>query len=311
MRPPPLQPGARIRVIAPASAPLDLSRIEAGVQTLRKLGFVVDVPRDLYAYGYLAGTDAERLAELNATLAAPDVDAVICIRGGYGVLRLLEGVDFDAARAHPKLLIGYSDITALQLALYHRAGWASISGPMVAVEWHEPDPLWVEPFLALARGTCPSPLTNANGEPLHVLKPGHAEGTLLGGNLTLVSRLLATPYAPDYRGVILFLEDVGEAIYAVDSLLAHLHLSGVLRSLGGLAFGQFTDAPELGTRPTLPLEEVFAHYAQFVNGPVVSNLNYGHFAVKSALPIGVRARLDATSNECALHILEPVTRPSR
>lgn len=310
MRPPPLAPGARIRIIAPASAPLDLDRIHAGVRTLRSLGFVVDDPREINAFGYLAGTDAERLAELNDALSAPDVDALICVRGGYGVLRLLDGINFDAARTHPKLLIGYSDITALQLSLFHRAGWASISGPMVAVEWHEPDPLWMDPFLAMARGACPSPFEQANGEPLHVHKAGKVEGTLLGGNLTLVSRLLGSSYSPNYEGAILFLEDVGEAIYAVDSLLAHLHLNGVLRALGGLVFGQFTDAPPLGARPTLTLHDVFAHYATFVNGPVLSNLNYGHFPIKSPLPIGVRARLEAKDTNGALHILEPVTRPT-
>ena len=278
---------------------------------MRGLGYRAERVRPRYAaHGYLAGPDADRLAELNTVLRDPDLKAVFCVRGGYGTLRLLPRLDYTAARAHPKLLVGYSDITALQLALFHRAGWRSLSGLMVASDWHAPDPDAERLFWALARGGMPDPLLGPGGEVLAPERPGTAEGVLLGGNLSMLCRLVGTPYLPPLEGAILFLEDVGEPPYRIDGLLAQLRLAGLLERLGGLLFGRFTGWDEEEAAPTLSLDEVLREYASDVDGPVASSLVYGHLPRKNTLPLGVRARLSVTEDAAALSLLEPATTPS-
>lgn len=306
-RPPALRPPGPIGLVAPSSAPRSPELLEQGIATLRARGFdVVRNAADAAPRGYLASPDPDRIAEFNAMLRRTDVDVVMCARGGYGALRLLDHLDWEAARAHPKLLVGYSDITALQLALYRKAGWASLSGPMVAVEWTDPDPRTERAFLDLARGGMPSPLRNPDGTPLSPLRTGSATGILLGGNLTMIARLIGTPYLPDLTGAILFFEDIGEAPYRIDALLAQLHLAGILSRLGGVVIGACTEADPPPGRPTLSLDEMFADWFSDAPYPVASGLLYGHFPLKATVPIGVRARLDVSSSSAQLHILEPV-----
>jgi muramoyltetrapeptide carboxypeptidase len=266
---------------------------------------VVEVADVSQPHGYLAAPDAVRIAQMNALLRRDDVDALIAVRGGYGALRILPSLDYDAARAHPKLLVGYSDLTALHLALYHKAGWRGISGPMAAVEWADADADSERLFWEIAQGGTPV-IAGPGGEALRGMKSGEAEGVLLGGNLTLVTKLLGTPYLPSLDGAILFLEEIGEAPYRLDGLLAQLRLSGVLARLGGLVYGSFTEAEDRPGKPTLSLESVLEYYAQFVGGPVAHGLVYGHIARKSCLPVGVRARLEAHGAEARLEVLEPV-----
>ncbi len=305
----PLFPGDRIAVVAPASAPLNMPRLHQGVAHLEALGYAVERVRpDLQPHGYLAGSDDERLAAFNATLRRSDVQALFCVRGGYGTLRLLPHLDYRAARRYPKLLVGYSDITALQLALHRKAGWVGLSGPMVGVEWADPDPASVAQFWNLAQGTAPVTIAGPHGEALRPLRPGTAEGTLLGGNLAMVTYLLGTPYLPSLKGAILFVEDVGEAPYKVDALLAQLKLAGHLDQLGGLVFGAFTGWTP-NDRPTLSYDEVIAEYTQHLPYPVATGLVYGHFPVKSAMPIGIHARLSVTQTSATLTTLEPIVQP--
>lgn len=307
VKPAPLHPGDTIAVVAPASAPKDPQKLEAGVAYLRRLGFQVDVGRSALApHGYLSGPDPARLAEFNDVLRRPDVQALFCVRGGYGSLRLLPDLDYDAARRHPKLIVGYSDVTALHLAFFARSGLTGISGPMVAVEWGAPDPASERLFWELARGATPDPLLGPGGEPLVPVRPGTAEGTLLGGNLTLVSRLVGTPYLPALDGALLFVEEVGEEPYRIDGLLAHLRLAGILDRLGGLILGGLTECEPKPDTPTLSLDDVIDDYVAGLSCPIARGLVYGHFPVKNALPVGVRARLSVSSDAATLSILEPV-----
>jgi muramoyltetrapeptide carboxypeptidase len=306
-RPLPLRPGQTIAVVAPASAPRDVHKLLGGILHLKDRGFDVEVGRAAYApHGYLCGTDAERLDEFNAFLRRPDVAALFCVRGGYGALRLLPHLDYAAARRHPKLLVGYSDITALHLALYQHAGWTGLSGPMVAVEWDALGEQTERLFWELAHGGTPGPLLGPGGETLQPVRTGSAEGVLLGGNLSMVTRLVGTPYLPDLEGALLFVEDVGEAPYRIDALFAQLRLAGLLDRLGGLVLGAFTEATPLPDRPSLTVEEVLDDYVGSLPYPVASGLVYGHFPVKNTLPIGVRARLKVTSHAATLSLLEPV-----
>jgi muramoyltetrapeptide carboxypeptidase len=256
------------------------------------------------AVGYLAAKDEVRAQHLNSLLARNDLDALICVRGGYGVLRILPSIDYEAARRHPKLLVGYSDITALHLAFYQHAQWRGLSAAMVAPDWSQMSSETETDFWQACSGEAPRTLAND----LHVLQPGEASGPLLGGNLSIVCALLGTPYLPDLKGSILFVEDIGEPAYRIDGLLARLRLAGVLEKLSGLVFGAFTGAEPKPDRPTLDLDEVLSHYAAFVPGPVASGLKYGHFPNKIAVPVGPAARLEASEGLGILHVTEGLSK---
>ena len=305
-KPPPLTPGDTIAVIAPSSPPWKPERLENGIAYLETLGYRIERGRPvLTPHGYLAGPDAERLDVFNRTLRRDDVKAIFCVRGGYGALRLLPYLDYEAARRHPKLLVGFSDITALHLAFYHYAGWRGLSGPVV-VEWSEIDAATKDQFIALAEGRTPHPLAGPHGEPLTAMRPGTAEGTLLGGNLMMIVRLLGTPYLPPLDGALLFVEEVGEQPYRIDALFAQLKLSGILDRLGGLILGAFTGWQPKHDRPILTPDQIFSDYLHDAPYPVATGLTYGHFPNKSTIPLGVQARLTVTDDHAALSILEPV-----
>ena len=304
--PRPLARSGRVAVVAPASAALDPADAAAGLAALRAAGLAVEAVETAPA-GYLAGTDADRARALNRALGRDDLDAVVCLRGGYGLLRILDRVDYAAARARPKLVVGYSDVTALHLALWTEARLPGVSGPMVASDWAPGlDAETEADFWRVVGGAADYDVVGPGGEPLACLREGEAEGTLLGGNLALTCALVGTPYLPDLGGAILFVEDVGEAPYRIDGLLARLRLAGVLERLGGLVFGLFTGTDVPPGRPTFSVDEVLAHYARYVDGPVASGLVYGHVRRKATVPIGVRARLTASASGTALRVLEPV-----
>lgn len=257
--------------------------------------------------GYLAGPDGERVDELNRALRDRDVSFLVCVRGGYGSLRLLDRIDYEAARAHPKVLIGYSDITALQLALWARSGMRGLSGSMVAVDWADPEADTERIFWRVLSGPAPFEINGPGGAGLFPVRRGVAEGLLIGGNLSMITRLVGTPFLPDLDGAILFVEDVGEAPYRVDGSLAHLRLAGVLDRLAGLVWGRFTGWEPADDRPTLTYDEVLDQYASALSIPVAGGLSYGHLRLHHAMPIGVRARLDTTGPSASLTILESLT----
>lgn len=240
-------------------------------------------------------------------MADDDVDALVCVRGGYGVLRILDQVDFSILADAPKLLVGYSDITALQLALFKHSGLVSISGPMVAVEWSNPHGLNCSQFMSLTGpGYAPGPLDPEQNQ--QTMIAGETEGLLLGGNLSLITRLIGSRHMPDLKGAILFLEEIGETPYRVDGLLAHLQLSGILDEVAGIVLGGFTESDVAPGKSSLTMQQVFEDYFGDLGIPVATGLRYGHFPEKVAVPIGVRARLVAhDSGEAVLSILESPT----
>ncbi len=297
---------ATIAIATPASPPRDLAAYEAGIAYLAGLGFSVKhAPLPPPHHRYLNGTDEQRAAAFNALLSDPDIDAIFCTRGGYGTSRMLSLLDYEAARISPKLLVGYSDITALQLALYKEAAWRSLSGPMVAVEWGTLDPRCEEQFWTIATATEAFTLANVTGDPLLCMHAGEHTGPLLGGNLAVLTRLVGTPYLPNLQGAVLFLEDVNEPAYKVDAMLSQLKLSGIWENLGGLILGAFTDDDHPESTPA-EIDEVFRDYCKNVDFPVASGLRYGHIPVKNAMPVGVEARLRVTPTQTELQILEPL-----
>ncbi|HRK73073.1 MAG TPA: LD-carboxypeptidase [Rhodothermales bacterium] len=313
MKAPALLSGDTIAVIAPASAPRSMEVYHRGLVRLKERGYQILPLRDqITPYGYLADTDAIRLAELNEAIRRPDIKAIFSVRGGYGTPRLLPGIDYDAAKRHPKILVGYSDITALHWALYQKSGWYGLSGHLV-VEWGaEEDALSPSAealFWNLLGGKNPDQVVGPAGETLQPMRPGTAEGVLLGGNLMLITCLLGTPYCPDLTGTLLFIEDVGEKPYSVDRMLMQLRLAGHLDKLGGVLIGGFTDADVPAN--SLGFNEVFDHYFGNAPYPVATNLCYGHWTNKLCLPIGIQARLEVNAQGASLTYLETLTQPSK
>ena len=304
MRPPPLRPGDSVAVVAPASPPRRAEEYRAGLTALRSLYDVRKSWTPGAERGYLAAPDAHRAEALNDAIAAPEIRAVICVRGGYGSLRLLPRIDWDAARAHPTLLVGYSDVTALHLAFYARADWVGVSGPVVT-EWARLDADTLDPFRALVES---GRLVLDEGA-LHPLNTGTTTGPLLGGNLSVLSRLVGTPYAPNWDGAVLVLEDVAEAPYRIDRMLSHLQHAGVLESVEGVILGDFGEEATEADEPTLSLETVFADYLEGRPYPVARGLRYGHLLPRCSLPIGAPVTLSVEADTATLTCPHPIVEP--
>ena len=297
LKPPRLRRGDVIGLISPASTPLPTEKIEMGIRYLERLGYRVKLGEHVAAqHGHFAGTDQQRLSDLNAMLNDSRVNAIFAIRGGYGSQRLLPFVDYRAARRQPKIVVGFSDITALQLALFRRAGLVTFSGPLPGVEfWQKPDPYTEEQFWRLL--TSPrrvGPLRNPNRKPLRARITGRARGRLLGGNLSLVLSSLGTRFSPDYAGAILVLEDVQEHFYRIDRMFTQLRNAGILDQITGLVLGLFTHCqPSDPAKPHLKLAEIFDEVLSWVKVPTIEGLQYGHVPRKLTVPFGLEARLDA------------------
>lgn len=309
-KPPALEKGDLIALVAPAS-PLPAAQARAAVEQLRKRGYTAkvfdDPPR-----GYLAGTDAARAAALNQAVRDPDVKAIICLRGGYGSPRILDQIDYEALRKTPKILVGYSDITALLLAVERHSGIVTFLGPM-GKEWSAARGLtpYAEKYYwaALAPSPTSGPLLLDWGgqRPSGLKAPvavvgGSAEGVLVGGNLSVICSTLGTPYEIDARGSILFIEEVAEKPFRIDRLLNQLRLAGKLREARGILLGAFPACDSRDPEGDLSLTEVFADYFVPLGVPVLADFPAGHIADQALLPIGARVRLDATSRK--LSILE-------
>ncbi|MBN2355059.1 LD-carboxypeptidase [candidate division KSB1 bacterium] len=308
--PPQINPGDLIAIVSPASPPYgEKSRqYQTGVQYLQQRGYrVLEGQHVLKEYGYLAGTDEERAEDLNAMLRNPDVKAIICSRGGYGTPRILHRIDYEAVRRQPKILVGYSDITSLQLALNAQTGLVSFSGPMVAVEMGKGILPFTEKYFwrILTSPRRFAMKTNVPGFKTKVYRKGVATGRLLGGCLSLINPLIGTPYMPDFTGAILVLEDIGEDVYGIDRYLVQLRYAGVLKEINGLILGQFLDmeSEEEGGQPSLTLDQVIKEHTHDLKIPIVANFPYGHNDFKYTLPIGCRVQLDSQSG--LVRLLEP------
>ncbi len=303
LKPPRLRPGAVIGLIAPASPPAP-ARIERGVRYLEGLGYRTKLGRHVTkVHGALAGTDDERLEDLNAMLRDPQVDAIFALRGGYGCQRLLPRVDYAAARRRPKVLAGYSDLTALQLALLRRAGLVTFSGPMPAVEFADgADPFTEEDFWAALTSRARSRiLPMPTDDPARPRGTGRAAGPLIGGCASLLVSNLATPFLPALRGALLFIEDVHEEPHRIDRLFTQLRNAGILARVSGLLLGQFTDRNERGDGPRhLPWPQLLDELLSGFRGPCLENVPYGHVARRWTVPLGLTARIDCARRRVTL-----------
>ena len=286
--PPALRPGARVALVAPCGPLYSAKELNVAVTQTESMGWTPVVGKHvLERHGYLAGTDEQRVDDLNAALNDDTIDGVWCLRGGYGAMRLLDQLDRDALRRRPKALIGYSDVTALHTALADHTQ---------VITFHGPTARW--PLTAYSRASLACAVTEhtdpCGGAPTaRTLCSGRAAGRLVGGNLSLLSALVGTPYAPDYTDAILFLEDVGEETYRIDRMLRQLMLSGTIARLAGVVAGHFTEGTRAGDVSSIPLDDVLCEIAEAAGCPAIAGAPIGHIDDQWTLPMGATAELDA------------------
>jgi muramoyltetrapeptide carboxypeptidase len=293
VRPVALRPGDTVMLVSP-SGPTRPERVARGVELLREWGLDPVAGPDVYArHGYLAGTDEVRLRSLNAALRDPAVRAVLCTRGGYGAQRIVDGIDLAAVRADPKLVVGFSDITALQLALWRGARLATVHGPGTA--WlDERTPRASAESLRNALMTDDEIVVKADdaAETGTVRAGDTAHGTLLGGNLCLLAASVGTQDFPDLRGAVLLLEEVEEPPYKVDRMLTQLRRAGALAGLAGIAVGQFTRCADDWP---VTVAHVLTERLADLGVPVLGGLPIGHGHGQLTVPLGVPATLDVAA----------------
>jgi len=293
-----LHKGDVVALIAPAG-PQPQDRLDSVIKSVRDFGLEPKLfPGCMKKHGYLAGTDIERAADLTGAFSDPEVKAVLCIRGGYGTQRLLDYVDFDAIAASGKPIYGYSDITGLHMEM-NRRGVLSWHTPMPGTEWYKGlDDFTKNAVHAALFGPLPEKLVNPeNAGAMKTLVSGRAEGTLFGGNLSLVASTVGTYYEADTKGKILFLEDIDESPYKVDRMLLQLRHAGKLDDCAGIVFGAFTDCVPKDPAVSFTIDEVINDLASNIKTPVISGFQCGHILPTACLPLGARVLLDADHAE--------------
>lgn len=293
-----LQPGDTVGIAAPAG-PFRRDALKRGVGILRELGYRVHIPEGLNRQdGYLAGSDFHRAALLSGLFADPAIKAVWCARGGYGSMRILPHLDYQKIRKTPKILIGFSDVTALLTALYMRCGLATFHGPLVTTLADSTRKSVTAMNRALSSGES---ICLATTKKHGVLNPGLAAGPVIGGNLTTLCHLLKTPFEPCFEGHILFLEDTGEAAYRIDRMLGQMKLAGCFAGLRGLALGTFKNCG-----PVRTIRRIVRDMFRDFQIPILWGLDIGHGRSNLTLPLGLSAVLDTA--EGSLRFRQPATK---
>jgi muramoyltetrapeptide carboxypeptidase len=303
IKPAALKLGDKVGILAPASS-FSREGFEAGCDRLRQMGYEPVYAQDIFDRDlYFAGSADRRLGELEALLVRDDIAAMICVRGGYGSNYLLEKLNFGLFAKHPKIMLGCSDVTSLLTAITDRTGLVTFHGPMLAKDIADgtfDSVSWNNCLQGASSWTAP-----AGG--VEVLQPGHAQGRLYGGCLSMLAASLGTPFEAQTEGTILFIEDVTEKPFRIDRMLMQLHLAGKLRGVRGFVFGEMLDClPPAGETYTLPqvIQRVLAPY----NVPIAYGLKSGHVSGGNiTLPLGVQAELTAGPQGVVLKILEAAT----
>jgi muramoyltetrapeptide carboxypeptidase len=296
-----LHPGDTIGIIAPASAPQTPEKISKSVEYFERLGYRVEIGKHVRdERGYLAGEDKARLADLHSMFFNKKIRAIFMIRGGYGTMRLLPEIDYDLFGRNPKIMVGYSDATALFSAIYKKTGLQSLFfGPMPGVDiWNGFDTFAEECMWHTLTSNKPFGKLPADTDEIKNLskkKYSPVEARMLGGNLAVFSAIMGTQFIPSLKERILFFEDIGENIYRIDRYLAQLRAAGALDSAKAILLGQFTDCKPIEGRPSLMLDEVFEDYFGKLKIPVLRNLPFGHIPRQWTIPLGARMRIDGSS----------------
>ena len=301
LKPPALRAGAGISIVAPASS-AQLERIEKGVAALRELGFISALGRNALHRGplFFAGTMEQRLTDLHAAFADESSAAVMCLRGGYGSNYVLNDLDLNLIRKHPKAFFAYSDLTGVQLRLLDELCIPAFHGPMAAADFYLADGVHMESFRAATSGAA---YQVGAAEGMRSLRHGAASGTLYGGCLSILVSLLGTPWEPRTEGKLLFLEDVGAKPYQVDRMLWQLRNAGKLNGVRGIIFGEMLECISPGAPPDL-LDRAILNVLNGFEGPIAIGLRSGHVSRQNVtLTFGVEAKLVA-GDQTELHLLE-------
>lgn len=314
VRPIRLQPGDTVGLVDPASALSEPANVEIVEESLAVLGFKTKRGANLLARrGYFAGTDEQRAADLNAMFADPEVRAIHCVRGGWGCARLLPLLDWKAISRHPKILLGYSDITALLLALHAKTGLVTFHGPVGTSQWNPFNVGYLKRVLQEGESVTFENLKEIDEDDLTVvenrvqtLHPGTARGRLLGGNLTVLTSLVGSGYLPDWDGCILFLEDVEEAPYRIDRMLTQLRLAGILQQARAVIWGNCTDCRPGEGFGSLTIREVLQDHVRPLGVPAWQGAMIGHIERQFTLPVGMEVEVDAAAG--TIRMLEPAVR---
>ncbi|MBO1003935.1 S66 peptidase family protein [Pseudogracilibacillus auburnensis] len=294
--------GVRIGLLAPAS-PISNDQLQQSILFFEKMGFELTIGHTCYeSYGgYLAGSPGKRAKELNDMFSNPDIQAIFCARGGYGTPQLLDLLDYEMIAENPKLFIGYSDITALHIAFQQKCNLATIHGPMPASDLITADEFTIKSLFQVIQNDEPYQIKNPPNEEISCLVPGVAKGILTGGNLSLVTGLLGTPYEIDTKGKILFLEEIGEQPYKVDRMLTQLDLAGKLKDAAGFVLGTWTKC-EAERKESFNVQEVIENMIVPYKKPAIYNLRAGHCSPAVTLPFGLQSLLDAENKSLTIGV---------
>jgi muramoyltetrapeptide carboxypeptidase len=297
LKPKKLLKGDLIGIISPASSPDDLTLIESGVRYIEGLGYHTILGNNVgKSRGYLAGTDTERVEDIQQMFADKKVKAIFCLRGGYGAFRLLDKIDYKIIQNNPKIFVGFSEITALQMAFLQKANLITFTGPMVVPNFSKDISNYTEEnFWSLITSSKNIGKVQLDGLlNLRKLNSGIATGRIVGGNLAVLTSLLGTGYLPDLKDKMLFFEDISEPPYKIDRMLNQLRLNNVFKKAKGIVLGNFTDCNEPDVKKkTLTLEEVFQDYFESSGLPTVCDFPHGHIKDLFTVPIGINVKLNA------------------
>ncbi|MCM8711121.1 LD-carboxypeptidase [Clostridium sp. SYSU_GA19001] len=295
--------GDTIGIVAPAGIE-SIEKISIGIERLKKLGFKVKEGKNIYKkWGFFAGEDKERAQDIMDMFEDDKVDMILCVRGGYGSMRILPYLNFNKIRRNPKIFMGYSDITVLLNLFCKKEGLITFHGPMLTSDLDNEYTL--KSFLfTVTKGFEPYIIENPAENPMISVSNKNAEGRIVGGNLTLICSTLGTPYEIDTKDKILFIEDVGEAPYRIDRMLTQLFLAGKLQQCSGFILGQFTDCKGEQKEDSFSLQQVIENRVISLNKPVLMNFMCGHDNPKYTLPVGAKAKLNCKNS--SIEILQPV-----
>lgn len=309
VRVPPLKPGDCIGILSPGSY-TDSKDFAGSVELLKAHGYRVKIaPSATALYEHFAGTDRKRAADVNALFADDEVKAILCVRGGYGSARILDKLDYKTIAAHPKMLIGFSDVTALHAAIGDKCAISTIHGPML-VSFTRPnfdsDYTRTNFFAGLEHAGTHGEIPMPENRKLETVIPGQAEGIITGGNLSVIVSLVGTPYELDGKGSLLLLEEVGERPYRIDRMLNQLWQSGLLRRVNGILLGDFVGCENKDADGVndFTLDDVLKHYARLSRKPVIKGVPAGHGKYNAFLPLGVHAAMSANDDGTASLVID-------
>jgi len=297
-----LKPGDTLGLLAPASM-TDHQNVDKAIEKLKKMGFNVKVGKSPYKrYGYLSGEDKVRADDINSMFKDKEIDGIICTRGGYGTPRILPLLDYDAIRDNPKVFIGFSDITALHIAFNQKSELVTYHGPMAVSNLIKGvSEFTMESLLdSVSRTASERVINNPEGTKVETVCQGTSEGIITGGNLSLLTNSIGTPYEIDTKGKILFIEEISEDVYKIDRALNQLKLAGKFEDAIGIILGDFNDCDKSKHDESLSLMEVINHHIKNANKPTIFNLKSGHCEPMITLPLGIKVRLDATERRITI-----------